>query len=180
MIQDITQTYEYRSIYIRMVFRKWKCQVLKTQRNTDAKKVSKRRIERKAPQPGLKATKPERSSLPLLHIRILIFMRLPVFSPSVFSPQTIWTWKTWKAQIPGVAYHSLTWSHTADTNHDRLTVQSRRELLSSGDPGGFFYSVTPPAHAICLLLKSELQDVLPACALFLGGLHNQGPASCKL
>lgn len=32
----------------------------------------------------MKAAKPERSSLPPSHIRILILMRLPVFPPSVF------------------------------------------------------------------------------------------------
>lgn len=75
----------------------------------------------------------------------------------------------------------MTWSHTADTNHDRLAVQSERELLSSQDPSVLlFSSVTPPANAICLFLKSELQDVLPARVLFLGGLHNQGPASRSL
>lgn len=79
----------------------------------------------------MKATKPERSSLPLSHIGLLIFMRLPIFPP-LFFPQTIWTWKTWKAQIPGVAYHSLTWSHPADTNHDRLAVQSRRSSFHQG------------------------------------------------
>lgn len=75
----------------------------------------------------------------------------------------------------------MTRSHTADTNHDRLAVQSERELLSSQDPSVLlFSSVTPPANAICLFLKSELQDVLPARVLFLGGLHNQGPASRSL
>lgn len=75
----------------------------------------------------------------------------------------------------------MTWSHTADTNHDRLAVQSKRELLSSEDPSVLlFSSVTPPANAICLFRKSELQDVLPARVLFLGGLHNQGPASRSL
>lgn len=53
----------------------------------------------------------------------------------------------------------MTRSHTADTNHDRLAVQSKQELLSSEDPRGFFfflvffYSVTPPANAICLFLS---------------------------
>lgn len=32
----------------------------------------------------------------------------------------------------------MTRSHTADTNHDRLAVQSKQELLSSDDPSGVF------------------------------------------
>lgn len=76
----------------------------------------------------------------------------------------------------------MTRSHTADTNHDRLAVQSERELLSSEDPSVllFFQRDTTSQCHLPFSKKSQLQDVLPARVLFLGGLHNQGPASRSL
>lgn len=86
------------------------------------------------------------------------------------------------AKIPGVAYHSLTRSHAADTNHDRLAVQSEQEPLSSDHPaavGSFFSSLSflPPSlqchtDSQChlpffFLKKKNLQEALPACALLL-------------
>lgn len=50
----------------------------------DRRKEREQEKKRKAPQQGLKAAKPARSSLPLSHIRILILMRVPVFPPLFF------------------------------------------------------------------------------------------------
>lgn len=75
-------------------------------------------------------------------------MKLPVSPPLLFPLRRFEHEKLKKRKIPGVAYHSLTRSHTADTSHDRLAVQSKRELLSSGDPGFFFLQcdTNSPCH----------------------------------
>lgn len=76
----------YIGIYIRGGnIQKMKTSVSKTAKEDICKKrEQERQKERSAPQQGLKAAKPERSSLPLSHIRILILMRLPVFPPLCF------------------------------------------------------------------------------------------------
>lgn len=138
-----------------------------------------RKRERKAPQQGLKAAKLDRSSLPPSH-RILILMKLPVialFSPlrpfeheklkkHKFQELRITVWPGATQQTPAMT--DLLFKASGSCFHQKILVFC------------FFSSVTPPANAICLFLKSQLQDALPARVLFLGGLHNQGPASRSL
>lgn len=128
---------------------------------------------KKAPQQGSGTDEPDRVvpafAFTYWNININETSCLPHPSHPLFSPLRRFEHeKLKKRKIPGVAYHSLTRSHTADTSRDRLAVQSKRELLSSRSPGllfflllflpffFFFNSATPPAHAICLFLKSDL------------------------
>lgn len=164
------------------IFRKWKQHLPQLQRKTEGKKESKRdrKREKKAPQQGLKEAKPKRSSLPPSHIRTLILMRLPVFPPSVFFPLDDLNMKNLKSANSRSCVSQF--DPEPHSRHQPWQTRCSKQAGAAFIRGSwcFFYSVTPPAHAICLFLKSELQDVLSAYALFLGGLHNQGPASCRV
>lgn len=132
--------------------------------------------------------KPERPSLPFLHILILIFMR----SESPFT-----------TLIPFFSSDDLNMKNLKSTNsrscvsqfdlepHSRLQPRQTYGSKQVGDAFirefwcfSFFSSLSSvwhqPAHAICLLLKSELQGVLPAFQLVLDGLHNPVPAHASL
>lgn len=127
---------------------------------------------RKAALLDLKAAKPDRSPLPPPRIRILILMSLPIHPPSVFPLRRFEHEKLKKGKFqelritvwPGATQQTPTmtgsvFKASGSCFHQGILV--------------FFYSATPPANAICLFLKSELQDSLPAYAVFLCAFHNQ-------
>lgn len=102
--------------------------------------------KKKAPQQGLKATKPERSSLPLSHIGILIFMRLPIFSPSVF-PSDDLNMKNLKSANSRSCVSQFDLKPPSRHQPWQTRCSKQTKLLSSGDPGVFLQcDTTSPCH----------------------------------
>lgn len=133
--------------------------------------TAEKRREKTAPQQELKAAKSDRSSLPPAHIRILILMKLPVPPSSLplFSPSDDLNMKNLKSENSRSCVSQF--DPEPHSRHQPWQTHCSKQAGAAFIRGSwcFFYSVTPPASAICLFLKSELQDVLPARVLFLGG-----------
>lgn len=139
-------------------------------RKTEAREGKKGEMEReKIPNRGWKQLNQiGLSCLFLSHITILILMRLPVFPTCFFSPSDDLNIKKKLKKRKFQELRITVWpgaTQQTPTMTDSL-FKARGSCFHQGILVGFFYSLTPPAHAICLFLKSQLQDELSACVLF--------------